>query len=235
MSATRLSLATVTLLMTAACAKKAAMLPPAPLYPEFRAGDPSSLQESLFKGDQEVLSNQDIERILASHVDLSNHHRLVVLALSPPSSWYLETSVLDEQNADRFLKTVATAPQLTEVRMMPALLVPEKRTVSYLREAAARFQADLLLVYTSRVRNFQRDRLLGAGEVSAECAAESVLLDVRTGIVVDSARKAESVTVHKSAGDLNFAQTVAKSESIVAGVAMAQLAGAVVLYLRDAK
>lgn len=104
------------------------------------------LQESLFKGDQELLSNQDIEKILTAHVSLADRHRLAVLGLNSPAIWYREIADLESQNSEHLLQALASAPQFTQVRLMPSLLVPEKRTVPYLREAAARFQADLLLI-----------------------------------------------------------------------------------------
>src|SRR5207245_9846806 len=79
------------------------------------------------------------------------------------------------RNSERFPQTLRSATHLTQVRFMPSLLVPEKRTVPYLREAAARFQADLLLVYTTRVQTFRQDRFFGTDEVRARCIVESVL------------------------------------------------------------
>ena len=117
---------------------------------------------------------------------------------------------------------------------MPALLIPEKRTIPYLREAAARFQSDLLLVYTTYFQTFQRDRLIGTGEVRANCMAESVLLDVRTGIVVQTALSTEAIAARKSTGDLNFAQTIAKAETEAPGKAILKLADDVVAFVRDA-
>jgi hypothetical protein len=117
---------------------------------------------------------------------------------------------------------------------MPALLVPEKRTVPYLREAAARFQADLLLVYSTRIQTFRRDGFMGNDEVRARCLAESVLLDVRTGIVVHTAQTAEAIATKKSPGDLNFSETIAKAEGDATGSALVKLAAKVVEYLQEA-
>jgi hypothetical protein len=105
----------------------------------------------------------------------------------------------------------------------------------YLREAAARFQADLLLIYGTRVRTFQRDRLLGRDEVQAEAMVESVLLDVRTGIVLHTAQTAERISAKKAAGDLNFSQTVTKAEAEAAGNALVTIADAVVMLVNTAE
>jgi hypothetical protein len=120
-------------------------------YQGIVANDSDRLQESLFKGDQAVLSNQDIERILGARLELTDRHRLAVLRLNSRMAWSEELADVESQNSEHFLQALRSATQLTQVRLMPALLVPEKQTVPYLREAAARFQADLLLVYTTRV------------------------------------------------------------------------------------
>jgi len=62
---------------------------------------------------------------------------------------------------------------------------------------------------------------------------EPVLLDVRTGIVVHTARSAEGIATKKLPGDLNFSETVAKAQSGATGKALVKLAGAVVRYLKD--
>ena len=178
------------------------------------------LEESLFKGDTDVLSNTDIERILLARVTTADRHRMAVLGLGSRSVWSPALAELETQNSTRLLETLGGAGQLTQVRMMPALLIPEKRTVPYLREAAARFQADLLLIYATRIQNYQRGRLIGDDEVRAACMAESVLLDVRTGIVAHTARSAEAIDMKKATGDLNFSETVAKAESEATGRAL---------------
>src|SRR3989454_6093068 len=188
-------------LMNLGCAVKrqvAAAPPPPPYYQGTLGSDTSRLQESLFKGDQEVLSNEDIQRILTARITLDDRHRLAVLGLAPRYTWSQALADLEIQNSERFLKDLRSSPQLTEVRMMPTLLIPEKRTVPYLREAAARFQADLLLVYATRVQTFRQDRLIGKDEVRARCLGESVLLDVRTGIVVHTANATESISVKRT-------------------------------------
>ncbi len=223
------------LLQTVGCAMKKSLPPPVPVDPfQGTSEDTNRLQESLFKGDQEILSNQDIERILSAHITLADRHRLAVLALNPRVVWSAELADLDAQHSERFLQALRSVPRLTQVRVMPTLLNPEKRTVPYLREAAARFQADMLLVYMTRIQTFRRDRLLGTDEVRARCVAESVLLDVRTGIVAHTAQTAEGIAAKKSPGDLTFSETVAKAEGDATGKALLKLADAVVSYLQDA-
>ena len=192
-----------------------------------------SLQYSLFKGDQTVLSDQDIARILGTQLKLTDRHRVAILSLNSISLWSEDLADIEARNFDNLVRTLKSSPQLTEVRLLPSLLVPEKRTVPYLREASARIQADLLFVYTARIQSFRRDRFLKPDEVRAQCVAESVLLDVRTGIVIHTARATENIAMKKTPADLNFSETIARAESETRGKALLTLANSVVTHLAE--
>jgi hypothetical protein len=59
------------------CATKKMASPPPPApYQSIVGTENDRLQESLFKGDQAVLSNQDIDRILTARITLADRHRL---------------------------------------------------------------------------------------------------------------------------------------------------------------
>ena len=213
------------------CAMKKVAPPPPPFANQLGDARSDRLEESLFKGDQALLSNQDIDRILTARITLGDRHRLALLRLNFRNFWDSEIAELEVANSENLRKALKTVPQLTQVQFVPTLLVPEKRTIPYLREAAARFQADLLLVYETRVRTFQHTRLIGTDEVQAEAIVEGVLLDVRSGIVIHAAQAAEGISAKKAAGDLNFAQTVAKSQVLATGRALVQLADHVVTFM----
>lgn len=212
---------------TIGCMKRMAAMPPQAPDQSIIVSDTDRLQESLFKGDQAVLSNQDIDRILTARITLADRHRVAVLHLNARNIFYQEIADLEAQNSERFLKALAAAPQFTQVRFISTLLIPEKRTVPYLREAAARFQADLLLVYGTRVRTFQRDRLIGSDEVHAEAMVDAVLLDVRTGIVIYAAQASEGISAKKVPGDLNFSQTISKAQIEATGKALLKVAATI--------
>ena len=209
--------------------------PPPPPPPETILGSESNAtQDSLFKGDQAVLSDQDISKILNTRLSLADRHRMAILSLASNTWWSEDLADMEAKNFDAMVQALKSDPQLTDVRLLPTLLVPEKRTVPYLREAAARVQADLLFVYTTRIQTFNRSRFLKPNEVHAQCVAESVLLDVRTGIVADTARATENISLTKAASDLNFNETIARAESDARGKALVSLAQTVVKRLAKA-
>src|SRR5207244_2020080 len=92
--------------------RKAAAVPPPPAYQGIIANDTSRLQESLFKGDQEVLSNDDIQRILTARITLTDRHRLAVLGLGTRFTYSQALADLDAQNSQRFLQAQNHHPDL---------------------------------------------------------------------------------------------------------------------------
>jgi hypothetical protein len=95
------------------CAMKKMAPPPPPPPPDLSivGRDDDRLQESLFKGDQAVLSNQDIDRILAARITLEDRHRLAVLRLNSRNTWYQDIADLEAQNSERFLKALGSLPK----------------------------------------------------------------------------------------------------------------------------
>ncbi len=221
----QISYSLVMLFVVTGCGKKTMAPPPPPSETIVGYSEPGGLQESLFKGDQAVLSDQDIARILSTQVKLTDRHHLAILNLNSINPWSEDLADIETKNFANLVGALKSSPQLTEVRLLPSMLVPEKRTVPYLREAAARIQADLLFVYTSRIESFRRDRFLKPNEVHALCVAESVLLDVRTGIVVHTGRATENIAIQKTSADLNFSETIARAQSEARGKALLSLAG----------
>lgn len=229
-----ITLTLATAVLACSCAKKMAAPPPPPPPETILGSELNATQDSLFKGDQAVLSDQDISKILNTRLSLADRHRMAILSLASNTWWSEDLADMEAKNFDAMVQTLKSDPQLTDVRLLPTLLVPEKRTVPYLREAAARVQADLLFVYTTRIQTFNRSRFLKPNEVHAQCVAESVLLDVRTGIVADTARATENISLTKAASDLNFNETIARAESDARGKALVSLAQTVVKRLAKA-
>jgi hypothetical protein len=181
------------------------------------------LSQSLFKSDQMVLSNEEIEKILGSKIQLPREGHLTVLRLGASQEVLSWAFLSGAQNP---LSILDSSPRLNRVSWLPSLLIPEKLTVPLLREAAARFQADLLLVYRSPCQRFQDYRLFGTDKAQTYCVAEGLLLDVRTGVIPFSTATTQEVRVEekKTGGDVNFYETMQKAEAQATAQALTELA-----------
>ncbi|HSL83807.1 MAG TPA: hypothetical protein VLF66_13610, partial [Thermoanaerobaculia bacterium] len=196
-----------------------------------------TLSQSLFREDLSLLSNEEIDRILSSKIELPRDARLALLQIgADPHVLVLPASDADGEGdaLAAVLERLAASDRLSSVALLPSLLVPRSLSVAKLREAAARFQADLLFIYRTPCQQFQRNRFLGADQAKAYCVAEGVLLDVRTGIIPFSAVASSTFAAVQEANDLTSYETLRRSQSEAIARALSDLADELMGFLAEA-
>ncbi len=185
------------------------------------------IQHSLFPSDQAVLSNEAIEAVLAGRLALPADARLAVLHLGKRHArrwWSDELLRLDLDLVESFLSKLRACKRIGDASLLPSMLVPPKQTIPTLREAAARFQADLLLIYRAESHSYAKQRFLSADEIKASSTVEAVLLDTRTGIVPFTSLVSEAYTAKKSPEDISFAETVHEAKMKAEALALEKVA-----------
>ena len=201
--------------------------------PEYQARE--EMTESLFKADQAVLSNEDIARILSTRVTLPANARAAVLRYglrNETAYWSEEFARMDQNIATNFVTKLGASERLSDVALLPSMLIPKEMAIPYLREAAARFQADVLLVYRTASQTFSKHNVFVKDETRAYCIVEAVLLDVRTGIVVFSSVMTENFTTKKGDGEMNLYETTKRAEQEAVGKALTKIADDLILFLK---
>jgi hypothetical protein len=196
--------------------------------------DRAQMTHSLFPQDQAVLSNDAIEQILGAKVVLPGHARIAVLRMGQRyylDWWSDEFAEAEQALVSDFLTKLRGCRRIADASLLPSMLVPGKQTIPNLREAAARFQADLLLVYRTESQTFQKERLLASDEVRASCIVEAVLLETRSGIVPFASVAVQQYTAKKSREELELAETVRKARLKAIGLAMDRIATDLVSFL----
>lgn len=210
------------------CAKKKKTAEYQPIYPSYQDSDRTGA--SLLPSDQAVLSTEDIDTILNAKIALPAETKLAVLRLGAESYQAYD----QDATSAEFLSRIEQCPRIQDAAVLPDLLVPDKKSVPYLREAAARYQAGLLLVYCARTDQDNNYRKFHPDETKAYCAVEAVLLDVRTGIVPFSTVAVEEFAAKESPDDFSFSETIRKAEQEAMGKALTKLADELVVFLSAA-
>lgn len=169
---------------------------------------------SLFAGDAGVASDADIDRILKFQYHAPQQLRIAVLPFAR-EAWFGYSDELARTGNEvrsQLIDQLRANPRVTHAAFLPTLLIPATRSVPYFREAAARYQADLLLIYQASCRTYDKNRLFGPGESKSFCNIEALLLDTRTGIVPFTTTASEEFAVTQSKADTNFYETMRKAE-----------------------
>jgi hypothetical protein len=193
-----------------------------------------TLTESLFKEDQALLGNEELKTILNSPVVLPGRAKLAVVRFGRLPYWWgwSEEFVRMNETIDRdFLGRLRTSARLRDVAYLPSLVAPPHMTIPHIRQASARLQADLVLVYRTSTYNYERHRWFKAPRTKAYCTVEAVLLDTRTGVIPFSTVVNEQFAAAESKRDYGFDETVARAEQQAIGRAWERLAAETVTFL----
>jgi hypothetical protein len=190
---------------------------------------------SLFEDDQAVLSNEDLARILDARVSVPDQARVAVLEFGADRGedwWSAELADIREQGIRRLLEKVESSERVASAAALPAMLAPRVRSVPQLRLAAARFQADEILLYQDRIRTYHRSRLWASDEVKASCIVEAVLLDVRSGLVLFSTTASRDFSARETRDDFGFSETLSRARAAALSAALDQVGDELLGFLR---
>ena len=190
---------------------------------------------SLFSGDAEFLSDQAIADILEHEYRPPPLSRIAIMPFEQQvwATWSGDFLLQSGQIKQFLVDRLRESPRVYDASVLPTILIPQQRTVPHLREAAARYQADLLLVYRSSCYSFERYRFFGTDRAEGSCSVEGVLLDVRTGLVPMTSVGSENFSAEQNPEDLNFTETILTSQLEATGVALAHVSEAIVEFLGE--
>ncbi|ESP94201.1 MULTISPECIES: hypothetical protein [Pseudoalteromonas] len=170
---------------------------------------------SLFSNDGPSMSDAQIKQALAHRISLPHVNRIAIINLSTPKNSRMRSQEfvqIDNEMITHFIDKLKSSHRIYDASFLPTLLLPEQKTVPFLREAAARYQADLILVYKNGCDNFKQLRFFEQDRVRSYCSTEAVLIDTRTGIVPFTLTSTKQYTVNRNAEELNFYETLRKAE-----------------------
>ena len=151
------------------------------------------------------------------------------------SGWSEELALASDSVKQKVLDELRGSAAVYDASYLPSILIPSNRTVPHLREAAARYQADLLLVYRSYCRSFEQYRFFSPDTSRAYCGVEAVLLDTRTGLVPFTTVAMKSYDVVENDADSNFRETQLRAQLNATAEALGDVSREVVLYLGPAE
>jgi len=224
----------ISLLFLQACTAVSTQTRPDHYYNSPQSLVPQQQEEQDLFSKENKMSDADIARILGYRLKLPNQVRIAILKLSDDNYWRYYSSdffQIADSISLNFVKAIKSSDKVYDASILPSMLVPEKRTVPYLREAAARYQADLLLVYRNRCSNYQKYRFLSANETKAYCSVETALIDVRKGIVPFTSLASNDYKAVKTETDTNFQETIKKAEFKAIGRCLDEIAKELVTFL----
>lgn len=212
----------LTLVIVTGCSSVSTQKPPP------NAIEPHDSEESLFASDAELLSDDDINRILKTRVHIPEAIRVGLIFLEHRSLpdygryWYyrIEEPTEELRLAVKPVLRLTGHERVYDVSYLPTFLLPEKLTVGVIREAGARYQADWVLLFKTETRSYSKWRLFRPDQARTYCVAECAVLDVRTGIIPFTSRAKQDVTIEEEDKEWSTTETLERSELVAIEAAM---------------
>ena len=229
-------LAVVAGVLLAGCASMPQGATPIAATQEYAEREP--IGGSLFPSDQAVLSDEAVQRILSSKLELPAKAKLALMRFpeAAGSRYYWreeDSSKTQEAQVETLSKALLASDMIAEVTPLPSLMTPTRLSLPILREAAVRMQADLLLVYRVGSDTYSRYRLFAKDKVKAYSTCELVLLDVRTGLVPFTRVVSRECVELKLPADLDLSETVRRAEQASSADALRAAADDLVGFVKS--
>ena len=183
-------------------------------YPAYQNQKPV-LSESLFPGDQNLMSQADINRILDSQIAIPDNQNIAIFRYPDQDYrslsnvygsqyWYNESYMKQQQTyMDTLSNVLLSSNKIKGVRVIPSMLEPAQKDVPHLRQTSVRLHSPLLLVFRMESDLYRNYKFLKGSDLKAFSTVEMILLDVRTGIIPFSTIVTEDFETKKTDQDLN--------------------------------
>jgi hypothetical protein len=140
-----------------------------------------ALEGTLFPSDQTTIGDDAIRRILDGKVVIADQVMIAVMPLgcgdggSPGYAGAIQATITERVQREARVLGIERIPTL--------ILSPQRRDIPRIREACARLQCDLVLLYSVRQEVKVHNRLFAKDEAKSFATIEAVLMDVRTGMI----------------------------------------------------
>ena len=202
-----------------------------------------SLTESLFGSDQAVISQEAVEKILSSKIELPDSTKLAILRFPETSDsrsriygygyWRSEDYLSLQQSYLDSLETyIGKSERIDQTVVLPSLLTPNVPSIPILREAAVRLQAPLLLVFRVNSDTFQKYKAFKANEYKAFSTVEMVLIDVKTGVIPFTSITTETFLTNKISEDANEQEAMKRAVSVATTKSLVAAADELYVFLK---
>lgn len=153
-----------------------------------------TLTESLFKTKDSTLSEADIQKLLNGKIEFPDAVRVAVFNYAPTANNYSnryygtywdneEYLHLQQAYMETVVNGLTASKRVEKVILMPSILANERSSITQLREAAVRLQADVLLIFHLQSDLYYKYKLFKKDQAKAFANCEALLMDIRTGMI----------------------------------------------------
>lgn len=187
----------------------------------WQASQSERIKESLFDSDERTISEEDIRRLLDGNVELPDTARVAIFNFGTSSlnkyysSYRYNEEYLKSKQSyiEALTSTISESNRVEKVILMPSIMTNQDPTLTSLRESAVRLQADILIIFSIKSDIYYKYKAFKNDQAKAFATIETVLLDIRTGVVPYSNIITKEHLIQKKATDLDINETQKRAEN----------------------
>lgn len=190
-----------------------------PMYQGY--GDNDLITESLFNDKDATLSEESIQKLLDGRIQVPENARIAIYRFGKnyrnryypywaTNEAYLKTQ---QEYLDTLITSITGSASVQKAFLMPQMMTSNQPSITQLREAAVRLQADMLLIYQLNSDLYYKYKLFQKDETKAFATCEAVLLDIRTGVIPHSSVFTEEFYTAKLEEDLTVEEMQRRAEN----------------------
>ncbi|MFT3705147.1 MAG: hypothetical protein QM802_22460 [Agriterribacter sp.] len=170
------------------------------------------ITQSLFNDRNASVSEENIQKILDGTYHLPAQLRVAIIRLEgngQQKSYYWnyrsDEQYLKTQQSylDLFIEKFKQSPRVTNVSIIPELLISKSPSFTNIREAAVRMQADIVVVYSVSSDLYAKYKFFSKADIKAFATTQLIVLDVRTGLIPFSAIVTKDALSQKTKEELD--------------------------------
>jgi hypothetical protein len=208
-----------------------------------QSGRPDVITKSLFESKDASISEENIQRLLSGKIDIPDTIRVALFKYSSSSinryytSWWTDEEYLKTQQSfvDTLVQGIGLSSRVKKVIPVPTLMAGNSPSITQLRETAVRLQADILIVYSLASDIYYKYRMFQKNEAKAFATCETIVMDIRTGMIPHSAIVTREKLVIKEQQDLNDEETRKKAEREAVLLTLVETGKGISAYLNSAE
>lgn len=200
----------ILLLLLSSCGSRTMPRATGPGYGDYGG---ETIGSSLFDYKDRSISEADIQRILDGEIKLQDTVRVAVYqdlgsSANTRGMWYAGYDEERLKNNQAMIDSISIAlrqsGRVSKVIVMPSMMVGISPDIHRLRESAVRLQADMLLVFSIKSDLFYRYKSFKKDDAKAYATCQSVLMDIRTGVIPHTDVVTREFYSKKESGDLTL-------------------------------
>ena len=175
----------------------------------FEQTDPL-ITQSLFNDKSSTISEENIQKILDGEYKLPEKLRVAVVKLETPQKqnyfyWNDEDYIRNQQLYIKILTDqLAKSSRVSKVVLMPELMIGKPLSITNLREAGVRMQANVLIIFSTIGDIYSKYKIFSRTDIKAFATTQVVVLDTRTALVPFTYITTKDFASQKGPNDLDI-------------------------------